>query len=346
MPVLEQARAQTPAAFIEAILDAYALAGRDPAPALARAQIDRSALRRAGAGVTAQQLEIMAGRAMRELDDEALGWFGRRLPWGSYGLLARGSLTASDLATALRRWCRHHGLLTDDVALTLELEGERARLILRESGHIRGTANMREFCAVTLLRNAIGYSSWLVDSRIGLTEAWFPHDPPAHAAAYDLLFGCPMRFGAGEAGVAFDARYLALPVRRDETAMREMLRNALPLIVLRYRRDRLLLSRARALLTADPALLANAEALAGALALSVRSLHRQLAREGSSLQALKTEVRRGEALRLLGRTTKPIKQIAALTGFADERSFARAFRGWTGQTPAGWRAGKSFDNIE
>ena len=28
---------------------------------------------------------------MQELDDEALGWFNRRLPWGSYGMLARAS---------------------------------------------------------------------------------------------------------------------------------------------------------------------------------------------------------------------------------------------------------------
>lgn len=340
MPTPDSAPRATPAAFIRAILGAYARQGRDPASALARAQIDPASLALPGAGVTAAQLELMAGRAMRELDDEALGWFSRRLPWGSYGLLARGSLTAPDLHTAMRRWFRHHALLTDDVALSLEVEGELARVHLRESGRIHGDSDMREFCPVTLLRNAIGYSCWLADSRIALTEAWFPFPEPDHAGAYGLLFGCPVRFGAGDAGVAFDARYLALPVRRDEVAMREMLRNALPLIVLRYKRDRLLLRRAQALLATKPELMANAEALAGALNLSVRSLHRQLAREGTTLQALKDEARKAEAIRLLDRSHRPVKQIAALTGFANEKSFARAFRGWTGVTPAAWRAGE------
>ena len=48
---------------------------------------------------------------MRELDDEALGWFGRRLPWGSYGMPARASLTAPTLGVALRRELAEQHLL-------------------------------------------------------------------------------------------------------------------------------------------------------------------------------------------------------------------------------------------
>ena len=40
--------------------------------------------------------------------------------------------------------------------------------------------------------------------------------------------------------IRFDARYLALPLVRDEAALRQMLQRALPLTVRQYRRDRLL----------------------------------------------------------------------------------------------------------
>src|SRR3990167_346259 len=63
---------------------------------------------------------------MRELDDEALGWFARPLPWGSYGMLARASLSAPTLGAALKRWCRHHGLLTPDVTLAVTTSGDVA----------------------------------------------------------------------------------------------------------------------------------------------------------------------------------------------------------------------------
>src|SRR5262249_35197391 len=71
-----------------------------------------------------------------------------------------------------------------------------------------------------------------------------------------------------------------------------------------------------------------------ALNVSVRTLHRQLEDEGSSLQALKDEARREPAIEQLCRTTRPIKQVALAVGFAGENSLARAFRQWSGETPS------------
>lgn len=116
-----------------------------------------------------------------------------------------------------------------------------------------------------------------------------------------------------------------------------MLRRALPLMVLPYRRDRLLALRVRQQLRDRPSHTANT--LAAELALSPRSLHRQLAAEGTQLQALKDEARRARATDLLLRTQQPLKQIAHTAGFRNDKSFIRAFRGWTGLTPEQFRAG-------
>ena len=45
-----------------------------------------------------------------------------------------------------------------------------------------------------------------------------------------------------------------------------------------------------------------------------------------------------KARNLLHRTTKPIKQVAAASGFRNEKSFIRAFRVWTGSSPSEFRA--------
>ena len=86
--------ALTPIAFVQAMALAYERRGLNPANALAQAQIAPSALLDQTACITAWQMERISGAAMLELDDEALGWFSRRLPWGSYGMLARASLSA------------------------------------------------------------------------------------------------------------------------------------------------------------------------------------------------------------------------------------------------------------
>lgn len=103
--------AATPMAFVRAIVRAYGLRGLSPQAALTAAQIAPADLERDDRCITALQLEWLSAAAMQELGDEALGWFGRALPWGSYGLLARASLSAPTLGVALKRWCRHHALL-------------------------------------------------------------------------------------------------------------------------------------------------------------------------------------------------------------------------------------------
>ena len=112
-------RAETPVSFVNAILAAYASRGINPAAMLKQAQIAPAILKKAGGRITALQFELASGLAMRELDDEALGWFERPLPWGSYGMLVRASLTAPTLGVALKRWCRHHNLLTSSIQLGL-----------------------------------------------------------------------------------------------------------------------------------------------------------------------------------------------------------------------------------
>ena len=244
------APAATPIAFVRAIVLAYERRGISPERALAQAQIAPQLLQDDSARITAWQMEQISDAAMQELDDEALGWFSRRLPWGSYGMLARASISSPTLQVALARWCRHHGLLADDIALQLTTEGDTATLRITEA---RDLGALREFCLVSVLRNAHGLACWMVDSRIPLIAAEFAFDAPPHADAYAVLFRGPVTFNAPRTALHFDARYLHLPLRRDEQALRQMLQHALPLTVLQYRRDRLLVQRVRQLLAAPPA---------------------------------------------------------------------------------------------
>jgi AraC-like DNA-binding protein len=325
-------------AYARVISDAYQRRSLDPAGALQAAQIAPSRLQQAGARITSLQLEQLSAAAMQELDDEGLGAFSRRLPWGSYGMLARASLSAPDLGLALRRWCRHHGLITDDLRLELVHQGPLAAIVVEENANLGHNGPVaREFCLVHVLRNIHGLACWYVDSRIPLQGASFPFAAPPHADAYAHMFPGPLAFGAARAQIRFDARYLALPLRRDEKALRQMLQRALPLTVLQYRRDRLLVQQVRHCLLGDTAQAHTAQSVAAALHTSARTLQRQLNEEGASLQQIKDEVRCERAKELLCRTSRPVKQVAAAAGFANEKSFIRAFRHWTGASPTEFR---------
>ncbi len=328
------ARAETPIAFVRAIVEAYRQRGMAPDNALAKAQIAPNTLENPRSRITALQMEWVSAAAMQELDDEALGWFERTLPWGSYGMLVRASLTAPSLGVALARWCRHHGLLTGRIALRLAQQNGVATLTLTETQPLGA---MQEFCVVSVLRNALGVACWLTDSRIPLLATCLGFPAPPHATSYRVLFDGPTTFQAGAHCLQFDAGYLALPVRRDEAALQRMLQRALLLTVRPYRRDRLLVDKVRQALLQQPELRRNAESLAQWLAMSPRTLHRQLREEGASLQTIKDGVRRDIASDLLLRSRKPVKQIAQAAGFDSDKSFIRAFKGWTGATPDEFR---------
>jgi len=328
------ARAATPVAFIRAMVEAHRRYGSDPTESLARAGIDPAILENPANRVTAEQMEVMSELSMRALDDEALGWFSQPLPWGSYGMLCRASLSSPNLEVALKRWCRHHRLLTRDILLSLSQSDGVASLSIDIR---RPLGELKEFCLVTILRMSLGYACWLIDSRLPLLHAHFPFPAPDHIEVYPLMFCESPRFDAERASIGFDAQYLSLPLRRDENALQTMLKRALPLTVLQYRRDRLLVQRIRQILSAELLSATTADRVAERLNVSVRTLHRQLQDEGATLQQLKDEARRTRAIELLDRSTSSVKQVAHAVGFRNEKSFARAFRDWTGVSPSEYR---------
>lgn len=320
----------TPVAFVRAIVAAYRRYGKDPSDALRRARIAPEFLSDPRNRVTGSQMQTLFGIAIQELDDEALGWFSRRLPWGSYGMLCRATLGSPTLEVALKRWCRYHGLLTDDIALKFTVTRSAATIVIQIN---RDLGEMEEFCFATLFRYILGYACWAVNSRIPLLETCFPFDALEHVEVYRMLFPGPLHFRSESAKLSFDPQYAALSIRRDDRALNKMLQHAVPLTIFPYRRDRLLVQRVRELLRMQPDSPHTGESLAMELHVSPRTLHRQLQEEGTSLQALKNEIRRDRAVELLNRTSRPIKQIAPAVGFHNEKSFSRAFKQWTGVTP-------------
>jgi len=68
--------------------------------------------------------------------------------------------------------------------------------------------------------------------------------------------------------------------------------------------------------------------------MSERSLQRRLAEESVRFEALTDDVRREMAARYLADRKVAIAEIAYLLGYSEPSAFHRAFKRWTGSTPA------------
>ena len=79
---------------------------------------------------------------------------------------------------------------------------------------------------------------------------------------------------------------------------------------------------------------ASLEALAEGLHVSPRTLRRRLDEHGTSYKTLLDELRRDLAYHYLARSPEPPDVVAARLGFTEASTFYRAFKRWSGTTPA------------
>jgi len=76
------------------------------------------------------------------------------------------------------------------------------------------------------------------------------------------------------------------------------------------------------------------DAVAGALHVSVRTLHRKLAEENNNFRTLLVEMRRDLAESYILDNSLTLTEISLLLGFSEPSSFSRAFKSWTGTAPS------------
>ena len=79
------------------------------------------------------------------------------------------------------------------------------------------------------------------------------------------------------------------------------------------------------------------KSIARELAVSERTLQRQLTSEGGSFQMILSDIRHELALEYLRETENDLSEIAYMLGYGDQASFFRAFQAWENITPSKWR---------
>ncbi len=169
-------------------------------------------------------------------------------------------------------------------------------------------------------------------------RAFLARSEPTDATPYERFFDAPLQFDAGFTAVQFPLRVLdrRLP-DADPRKARQIRHHVAELapeeLVARLRRAlRVMLAFGHT----------SANGLAARLAMHPRTLDRRLAASGTSYREVLDEVRFAVARQLVETTALPIGEIAGALGYAEASPFVRAFRRWSGTTPAAWRRSKSL----
>ncbi|MFO1415391.1 MAG: AraC family transcriptional regulator [Burkholderiales bacterium] len=165
-------------------------------------------------------------------------------------------------------------------------------------------------------------------------EVLLPRIRPDDERPYRDFFRCPVRFNSDRAALRIAGSALLRPspghdpARRRELERQAAAADPAPLLPHLYRSLRLLMLEGGV----------TADSVAQQFAMHRRTLDRRLRAHGTSFHAILSEVRYEVARQLLRDTCMPSAQVGAAIGFREAASFTRAFRQWSGMTPAAWRA--------
>ncbi|MET0340253.1 MAG: AraC family transcriptional regulator [Polyangiales bacterium] len=274
--------------------------------------------------------------AMQLTGDPALGLhWAERLTESSFPPITNLFIHSTSLGDALEALGRFFRLLSDGTQY--EVVEEADRVIVRRMGDLEAPPAVRRFIAEMF---TVGLLNQIrrVTADAKPAEVWFEHAEPAYRDEYDRVFDRVARFDQPFTGIVFDRQVMSVTSPYKDDEMQEVLRSMAERRLMRITRRAPYAHRVREVLVGEAwPHRTDMQSVARALRISVRSLRRRLAAEGTPYGEVLNEALAIIAKQLLRDESRSIQDVSDAMGFTDKSTFHRAFKRWTGTTPNEYR---------
>ncbi len=304
--------------------------------------------------VHVDQVARLFKQVQLELQDEFMGFTERPCKVGVFATMCELVSHCNTVGELLQKGVDFYNLFGDEVVTRLDIRSvplkDRRRVKRKgEEGDKRRARNaifsvqlakpsldeyhfLSEFLLVIWHR----FASWYIGEPIPLEETHFAHRAPAHKRELEIMYPGELKFGRRRNRLVFDAAYLEKPLIRTEKELEAYLENApADVMTIPGMDDNLELMIERVILQQNPDRLEfpTIEELAQLLEVNHQTLQRHLKKTGTSYQKIKDSMRLEMAIQKLVNEQLSVDEVSELVGFAESRSFTRAFKHWTGLSP-------------
>jgi AraC-like DNA-binding protein len=252
---------------------------------------------------------------------------------GDFDVMEYAAANCASVGEALQLAARFIALMHDGISMELAVVPPLAALRVRTLGGLVPNPAAIEFLFASLL----AYGSRSVGHPTRPLRVEFTHAGPADTRIYEQTFR-EVRFGCEADVMWLTTAALELPHCAPDRSLLQILTSHADGLLRQLSRPPGFAGRVREVI--GETLLSGhsgAEQVARRLAVSLRTLHRRLAEEGTSHGELVDLVRREQAMLHLAGDRFSIGEIAFLLGFAHPNGFHKAFKRWTRMTPAQYR---------
>ncbi len=327
-----------PIKTILAIVGFAASVGVSPPELLCAADVDPGLLADPDAYLPFFKEIRLWDEAVRLSDDQDFGLhlaeWATRAPEDHFDILTFALRSCPTLREHYRLAGRYIRLVHEGVYLTLEEEGDVARLVHGHSPEQIGPRHPVEgMLAVTLLMGRRSLGEDFVPHAVR-----FAHARPDRVSEQERVFGVQVHYDCPRNELILPRALLERPQRHAELRLLAILDRQLSGQLSDLPRSTDLRARVQRCMMDDlPEREPMVAAVATKLHMSARSLQRRLQSVGTSFAEVLSDLRRDLALRHLDDPRISIAEVAFLLGFLDVTAFHRAFKRWTGGTPAEFR---------
>lgn len=256
---------------------------------------------------------------------------------GAFDPLDAAAPSCANLREAILCIIRFLPLLHDAQESLLVEDGEHALWTLRTTDDVPQVPAANEFtlaCACAFVRRS-------TDAELLPAEVHFRHATDRNLTAYRRIFGeASFRLGMPHNALVFPRACLDAPMRHAHAGLKRAFESHADALLQRLQQRAGMRGRVRQLLLstahAPDVCMANT---ARKLGVSVQTMRRRLADEGTSYGELLMSARFELAQRYLADPALTIGEVAEKLGFSHVTAFYKAFRRWSeGETPAEVRA--------
>jgi len=248
-------------------------------------------------------------------------------------ILAQAFMQSESLQQGIELYQRFHRLASEAVKVSLLTDDKQAELVFDFQSQYAHRSEIER----TLL-SGIARARYV--SRIDLRpkEVHFNYPAPEYAAQYERFFHAPVRFEQEHNAILFSAKLLQeKPKSRNPYLYRVLTQHAERLLKGLHAKNEVLPEVRRLLKENLCKENLDVEQVARAMNMSRHTLYRKLKLEHTSFQTLLDEVRQSTAIDLVLHGGLKLSEVAFLTGFSELSAFSRAFKRWTGISPAQYR---------